>query len=590
MAETTKTFLNAQLERYEIEERIGSGGMARVYKGQDKVLNRTVAIKVLHEHLADDPTFMQRFKQEAQFVASFNHPNIVQVYDFNMIERGEEKIFYMVMSYIPGKNLREILQDPEERLDDDRILQIALDLLNALSYAHARGMIHRDIKPANILFDERGNAILTDFGIARMAQNSQLTQEGLAVGTPAYMSPEQAKGDIVDHRSDLYAMGVILYEMLTGCPPFDDDGSLSVLLKHLNDPVPPLSKHRQMDNPELEAVIAKALGKSTTSRYQQAEDFANDLKRAFNRQTAEFAGYATQQLTDLSTTSKTSITLPTIASVKNAVSRTPYAIFGIGLGIIALLVVISFFNNQQDTQANTITESAIIQEIDDDIQAVQSMTQMPVFFVTDFAGDNPYNIYWPQGNASGVEREITPDGYYRIASTLSGRAIATIFEPGNDYTDHIIRVQGRLEDDSAATSAYGIIFRYVDNDNYNVFAVDGMGRYSIWVRSDGQWIELRDAETEWTSHPEVNAIGEDNILQIEIMGNTLIGSVNGVMVTSVMDDTLLTGGVGVYVASPPTGTINARLNMYGVMESLESITDSMTGPNLDEIDSMTGDP
>ena len=255
-----------RIDRYELRERIGSGGMARVFKGWDTTLERLVAIKILHDHLADDPSFKDRFEREAKFVAGINHPNIVQVYDFNVIDRDGYPLYYMVMSYVPGKTLRETLEEMAQsgkRLSQQRILDIMLNLTDALGYAHAQGTVHRDVKPGNIIFNENEQAVLTDFGIARIAQSSRLTQDGVSTGTPTYMSPEQASGQAGDVRSDLYSLSVILFEMLTGSPPYDDEGGLSVMLKHLNSPVPLISDVLGTPNPKLDLFIQKALAKKS---------------------------------------------------------------------------------------------------------------------------------------------------------------------------------------------------------------------------------------------------------------------------------------------------------------------------------------
>ena len=237
----TTNILAQHLTRYDIKNRLGSGGMATVYRALDKNLNRDVAIKVLHEHLVHEETFKDRFEQEAQYIASFNHPNVIQIYDFDTIESDDGKIYYMVMPYLRGETLCEVLdtcREKEATLPHERIKEIISDLADALDYAHARGMVHRDVKPANILFDENKRAVLTDFGIARLAENSGLTAEGTIIGTPSYMSPEQATGNETDYRSDLYSLGIILFELLTGKPPFDDESTVSLLLKHAQTPPP----------------------------------------------------------------------------------------------------------------------------------------------------------------------------------------------------------------------------------------------------------------------------------------------------------------------------------------------------------------
>jgi serine/threonine protein kinase len=273
---------NGQLDRYELKERIGTGGMARVYKAWDTSLERLVAIKILHEHLADDPTFKERFEREAKFIASFNHPNIVQVYDFNVIYRDGLPVCYMVMSYIPGKTLRDVLEETNmegKRLPLPRVRELVDDLAQALGYAHMRGMVHRDVKPGNILLNERGSAILTDFGIARIVQSNRLTADGVSTGTPIYMSPEQASGQGGDMRSDLYSLGIIVYELLASRPPFVDDTSLAVMLKHLNTTPPLVSEF--VKTHQFDAFLTKALAKKPEDRFQTAEEFAQAFRTTF---------------------------------------------------------------------------------------------------------------------------------------------------------------------------------------------------------------------------------------------------------------------------------------------------------------------
>ncbi len=276
--------LNTRIDRYEIRERIGTGAMARVYKAWDTKLERLVAVKILHEHLADDSSFRTRFEREAKSVAAFDHPNIVHIFDYNVSERDGYPIYYMVMSYIPGATLRVLLEvngAQNTRLPQSTVISIAADIASALTYAHQRGIAHRDVKPGNILITESGQAILTDFGIARIMQTARLTEDGVSTGTPSYMSPEQAAGQGGDTRSDLYSLGVIVYEMLAGSPPFADEGSLAVMLKHLNEIPPPISQALLTNNLKLDMFMEKALAKNPAERFQTAESFITALQRAF---------------------------------------------------------------------------------------------------------------------------------------------------------------------------------------------------------------------------------------------------------------------------------------------------------------------
>lgn len=592
---TSNLFLNQRLERYEIQERIGSGGMARVYKAHDKNLDRTVAVKVLHEHLTEDPTFLQRFQREAKLVALFNHPNIVQIYDFNTFV-GEEnsQLAYMVMPYIPGNTLRDLLQDlndQDKMLANDRIQQVMDNLLDALGYAHDRGMIHRDVKPANIIFDERQNAILTDFGIARMTAGSNLTQEGVTVGTPAYMSPEQATGDTVDGRSDLYAAGIILYEMITGRPPFEDDGSLSVLLKHLNEPVPSLSEFVSVANPHLDAVVQKALSKSFEDRYQTADEFKQDLALAFSGNSPIHVGNSTTknlpiQSGGYSIPATTNTNEIAISSSPKSTGQSPYMLLVGGLAVIAIILFLGILNLQRknadnSTSGNTVNNNDTIID-NSNADDASSMVAMPIYFDTEFTSDDAYLDYWPQDDFNNVKREMLSQGGYRIENARSGRAIPTIFDIGNDYLNFAIEADITLEDSSTPNSAYGVIFRYVDEDNYNVFGVDGLGQFSIWTRQNGQWVELRNEALQWTPNEAVNRIGALNKMVIEVMDDTFTGYVNGEQIFMLEDSTFATGRIGIYTAVPANGEMAVVVSEYQirVIEEADNSAESMTCNSL----------
>lgn len=262
--------------RYRVEQELGRGGMAKVFKGTDEVLGRPVAIKVLAPQLADDQSYVARFRREAQAAARLNHPNLVAVYD-----TGEDDgVKYIVMEYVEGKTLAEYLADGG-RIMPDRAMEIAEDVCNALSVAHAAGIVHRDIKPGNIMLTPRGEVKVSDFGIARVPTTGDTVAQTVAVlGTASYLSPEQAQGQTVDRRSDVYSLGCVLYEMLTGQAPFVGDSPVTVASKHVLDtPLPP-SKLNPDVSRELDAVVLKALAKNPANRYQTAEELRADLERA----------------------------------------------------------------------------------------------------------------------------------------------------------------------------------------------------------------------------------------------------------------------------------------------------------------------
>jgi serine/threonine protein kinase len=265
--------------KYRVVARLGRGGMAEVYKAYQPGLNRYVAIKVLHSHLADDEDFIESFEREATVVAKLRQPHIVTVYDFDV----EDGRYYMVMEFVEGPTLKAELK---ERSLQDQIFalpeatRIFSALAGAIDYAHRQGMVHRDLKPANIMFTSDGQVVLTDFGIARIVGATRLTLTGAIAGTPAYMSPEQGQGERGDERSDIYSLGVVLYEMVTGRVPFDADTPFAIILKHINDPLP-LPTEVNPDIPEaVERVILKAMSKNPDDRYQSAGQMAKALREA----------------------------------------------------------------------------------------------------------------------------------------------------------------------------------------------------------------------------------------------------------------------------------------------------------------------
>jgi serine/threonine-protein kinase len=275
-------WIGRTVSKVEIQKLIGRGGMAEVYLGRHTTLDRLVAVKVLQSHLSEDANLLSRFKSEAQAVAAMRHPNIVQVFDFDVVDDRP----FIVMEMLEGLSLKEYLaglHDNNLRLSPRTISHLIASLASALEYAHARGIVHRDIKPANIMLRREtgpinpaaplpmdAQPVLTDFGVARIANATAHTASGTIIGTPAYMSPEQVRGAVIDSRSDIYSLGIVLYEMLTGQVPFSAETQASVLLQQINDPPPPLPG----DYAELQPVIDRALSKEPNQRFQKASDLA----------------------------------------------------------------------------------------------------------------------------------------------------------------------------------------------------------------------------------------------------------------------------------------------------------------------------
>lgn len=277
------------LGKYRILEPLGRGGMAQVYKAYHPQLDRYVAVKVLRSDLVEEAEFLARFRREARAVAALRHPNVVQVHDFDT----QDDLYYMVMELLEGDTLKAHLnafRARGERLPPGELVRILCDVLTGLAYAHGEGIIHRDLKPANIMLTRSGQAVLTDFGIAQIVGSTQYTISGALMGTLNYMAPEQGLDGKCDVRSDIYSLGIVYYEMLTGKVPFDADTPLAILMKHLNDPLPLPHKFDPSISEPLERVALKALAKSPDDRYQSAAEMAQAMLTAAQETGIEIPG------------------------------------------------------------------------------------------------------------------------------------------------------------------------------------------------------------------------------------------------------------------------------------------------------------
>lgn len=273
------TLLGRKLGKYEIVDRLAQGGMAEVYKAHQSGVERMVVVKVLHCHLANSASFTERFRREALAVGSLQHPNIVRIIDFDT----EDELQYMVMDYVQGGTLSDQLK-AQQRPSLIETLHMGAQLASALAYAHQQGVIHRDIKPGNILFADSSfeHPVLTDFGLAHLCSDdlSILTMTGAMIGTPTYMSPEAVRGEKCDARADIYSLGVVLYELFTGTPPYIANSPYSMMMKLANEPLPP-PRQLNPDLPrELEDILLKALAKDPGERYQSASELADVLQNA----------------------------------------------------------------------------------------------------------------------------------------------------------------------------------------------------------------------------------------------------------------------------------------------------------------------
>src|SRR5690242_4529572 len=262
-------------DRYELEELLDHGGMSTVYRGRDRLLERTVALKVLHAHFGDDAEYVERFRREARAVAQLSHPNIVTVIDRGSSDGHQ----FIVFEYVEGENLKQLVERSGP-LSVDRTLELGIQIADALAFAHAHGLVHRDVKPQNVLIDSAGDAKVTDFGIARSLDVEEgVTQTGTVLGTSNYLSPEQASGKPVTPATDVYSLGVVLFELLTAEVPFPGENFVAVAMKHINEPPPDLTERRPDVPLRLVAAVEKALEKDPARRFRSMDAFAWELRQ-----------------------------------------------------------------------------------------------------------------------------------------------------------------------------------------------------------------------------------------------------------------------------------------------------------------------
>jgi serine/threonine-protein kinase len=342
--------------RYRVLSRLGAGGMADVYCAEDTHLGRQVALKILYKRFAQDNEFVERFKREARAAAGLTHPNVVNIFD-----RGEhDGTYYIAMEYLPGRTLKELIGE-RGTLDQETVIDIGIQILRAASFAHRRGVVHRDLKPHNVMVDDAGNAKVTDFGIAR-AGASEMTEAGSIMGTAQYLSPEQAQGHQATAQSDLYSVGIILYELLTGRLPFDGESAVAIAVQHLNDPPPPIHSLRPDVAPELEAAVMRALAKDPVSRWADADEFVSALEGARGALAGRPLGQDTAAFAPL----PTAVAAPPEEREEDKL-RWPWFALGLTALLVALAVV--FFTGGDRVEVENVVgqlEAVAVDRLQDD--------------------------------------------------------------------------------------------------------------------------------------------------------------------------------------------------------------------------------
>ncbi|TAK11789.1 MAG: serine/threonine protein kinase [Anaerolineae bacterium] len=575
------------LAGYTIVEKIGKGGMATVYKAFQPSLSRDVAIKVLSPYYAEmDSSFRPRFAREAQAVASLRHPNILLVIDY-----GEQDGFgYLVMEYVPAGTLKDLLDVKSLPLRQTSTLigQVA----GALDHAHERGIIHRDVKPSNVLLPKPDWALLTDFGLARMmAGDSGLTQSGLTVGTPAYMSPEQGSGHPVDRRSDIYSLGVMLYEMVVGRLPYTAETPMAVVVKHIVDPLPVIHDSLEDFPDELEEIILKAIAKDPAERYASAGELAEHLKdvtqhhpdwmppepaaRRFDKSTRILPGES-KRTAPAATRRAAAAAKPAEKPASNSGAALPVlgGLVGAVVGVILFSVVAAaaFFGYRAYQTANaptatptpsltptqTLTPTATLPPsptVAPTLTPAPPLPQGTILFEDDFS--DPTSGWDISGDRTGSS-DYSENGTYNIA--VFDNEYVWWANPYLDFDDVVVEVDASLVD-GTVDNGFGIICSYLDADNFFYGSISSEGFYSFWQQDAGEWVDLGDGEE---LSPLIPSDGSTVRIRLECVGDTMTLYVNNVLIDSI-DGVPLTGGdVGLVAETYTSGAIEIEFDNFVV--------------------------
>ena len=496
--------IGAQLGKYRIDRKLGSGGMATVYAATHTTLGSPVAIKVLHEHLADQASFRERFLREAQAAAALRHPGVTQVFDVE----ATDDVCYIAMELLEGETLEARLAargDGASALPVPEAVEIIGTVGEALAYAHRQGIIHRDVKPANVMITRDGRIVLADFGLAAVMDQTRITAEGTTAGTPSYMSPEQVLGDQGDARSDIYSLGVMLYQLVSGALPFASDTLAGMLQGHLEKAPPPLADKVTALPPGIERAVEIALRKRPEERFATVDD----MLACVRGETATSAAEA-----------ETLIGLPTGESQGAPEASHPRAV-----RIAAVAVVVTVLGGgawwwsrtaglpgTTDGTSSMATDGTTSMASDDTASmAVGSMAAMPGW--QDAFDTNTHG--WAE--TDGEVRRAVTEGAYEVELRVPDRAVAAQAEEGGSFQDLEWTATGELVD-GAPETGYGLVFRHVDARNYGVFGINGLGQWSVWVLDDGAWRELRGGASPWTPHPAIRA-GAANTLTVRAVGD-----------------------------------------------------------------------
>ena len=543
---------------YRIISKVGQGGMATVYKAYQPSMDRNVAIKVLPGQLAESPEFAARFQQEARFIARLEHPHILPVFDY-----GEDNgITYFVMRYLDAGSLKDrMAAGPLSLTEIDRIFT---QLADALGYAHGRGIIHRDLKPANALIDSDGNLFLTDFGIAKLLESAspRLTQTDAIMGTPAYISPEQAQAQPVNQRSDIYSLGIILYELVTGRVPYVADTPLAVILKHLSDPLP-LPSVIKPDIPDaIEQVILKALAKNPEDRFGTTGEFVTAWKRAL--QIVETVRSEVDSLPTYVSQPASSPLPPRVQPASNTqtISKPGKTTTGLAIGCVVLVclalvvgggfVVASGWLSQPTSEPPTQPPAATQTPLPPTDVPPPTATDLPsggdILLEDDFSNED-----WGTLTDSDNSIEYKDEALNMIIYAKNWFVWST---PNGEIYEDIHMEVTAINNDTDVTTAFGLMcHQQSDGDSSYYFAITPAGQYVIarvtpseddfFLTNDNAW-EFSDLIPEEASSYRIGAdCGADGTLTLYVDGEEI---------DSVVDTTYTSGGVGLIAWSGEEAT------------------------------------
>lgn len=533
------------LGAYRIINKVGQGGMATVYKAYQPSMDRNVAIKVLPSQLAESKEFATRFQQEARIIARLEHPHILPVFDFG----EDDGVTYFVMRYLEAGTLKNMMEAGPLPLDE--IDRIFTQLAQALGYAHSHGVVHRDLKPANALVDASGNLFLTDFGIAKLLESAspRLTQTDAIMGTPAYISPEQAQAAPVDQRSDIYSLGIILYEMVTGRVPFVADTPLAVILKHLSDPLPLPSAIKPDIPPAIEQVILKALAKNPDDRFANTSEFITAWRRALREmETVRVESDKTHLSPPSQPIAPPLRPQPQPASVTGTHSqpkaRKPLTGWMVGCVVVACLVLggvgtVMLMRGLLDSPTPTVNTPAPTVQVlpPTDIPDVPTVASQ-VIFSDDFS-----STAWGTGTDADSSVEY-----------LSGRLNFQLFRSNyivwstpnsEDYRDVRIEVTA-FNNNTDSTTAFGILCNQQSSEStYYYFVMTPAGEYAIAKAVTGQTDLFLTNNDQWANSTKIAQNDSYYRLTADCgIDGTLTFFVDGQEIDSVVDTSFTSGGVG----------------------------------------------